>query len=179
MIETASRISRKLIAALALVTLAGCAGGTSSSDLSPATPEPQMAAAPPPPTCPPTPPRTAGRAAQSAPAAPPPPAKQAALTPEEAKGKCWMKYENDRRAKGIDERLEAGREMRRRHDAQSAAATAGPIVYAASACSAVIASPATVVRRMSRGWLSSKRRTRCMVCRLSHITRSYCRQRWT
>ena len=35
--------------------------------------------------------------------------------------------------------------------------------YAASACSTVIASPATVVRRMSRGWVSSKRRTRCIV----------------
>ena len=31
---------------------------------------------------------------------------------------------------------------------------------------------ATVVRRMSRTWLASNRRTRCMVCRLSHITRS-------
>ena len=105
MIETASRISRTLIAAIALVTLAGCAGGTSSSDLSPATPEPppQTAAAQPSAQTPP--PAPAGRAVQSAPAAPPPPAKQAALTPEEAKGRCWMKYENDRRAKSIDERL--------------------------------------------------------------------------
>ncbi len=104
MIETVSGISRKLIAALALVLLAGCAGGTSSSDLSPATPEPQIAAAPPAAQSP-APPAPVGRATQSAPPAPPPPAKQAALTPEEAKGKCWMKYENDRRAKGIDERL--------------------------------------------------------------------------
>jgi hypothetical protein len=44
--------------------------------------------------------------------------------------------------------------------------------YAAS-CSMVTLSPATVVRRMSRTWLSSKRRTRCIVERLSHITRSY------
>jgi len=103
MIETASRILRTPIAAIALATLAGCAGGTSSSDLSPATPEPppQTAAAPPPSH----PPAPAGRAAQGAPAAPPAPARQAALTPEEAKGKCWMKYENDRRAKSIDERL--------------------------------------------------------------------------
>jgi len=33
-------------------------------------------------------------------------------------------------------------------------------------------SPETVVRRMSRTRLSSKRRTRCMTWRLSHITRS-------
>jgi hypothetical protein len=107
MIETAFRTSLRLIAALALTTLAACASSTSSSDLSPATPEPQIAAAPPaaqpPPPAPP--PATAGRAPQGAPAAPPPPARQAALTPEEAKAKCWMKYENDRRAKGIDERL--------------------------------------------------------------------------
>lgn len=101
---------RRLIATLALVTLAGCAGSSSSSDLSPATPEPQVAAAPPPADPPPVVqasplPAPAGRATQSAPAAPPPPAKQAALTPEEAKGKCWMRYENDRRAKSIDERL--------------------------------------------------------------------------
>ncbi len=49
----------------------------------------------------------------------------------------------------------------------------------AAICSAVGASPATVVRRMSRGLVSSKRRTRCIVWRLSHITRSHCRQRWT
>ena len=47
--------------------------------------------------------------------------------------------------------------------------------HAASACSTVGASPATVVRRMSRTRLSSKRRTRCMTWRLSHITRSRCR----
>jgi hypothetical protein len=104
MIETASRTARRLIAAFSLMTLAGCAASTSSSDLAP---EPQIAAtqpAQPPPTSPqPAPPAPAGRATQSAP--PPPPAKQAALTPEEAKGKCWMRYENDRRAKSIDERL--------------------------------------------------------------------------
>ena len=50
---------------------------------------------------------------------------------------------------------------------------------AASTCATVGASPATVVRRMSRISLSSKRRTRCIICRLSHMTRSYCRQRWT
>lgn len=44
--------------------------------------------------------------------------------------------------------------------------------YAACSCSTVGASPATVVRRMSRTWLASKRRTRCIVWRLSHITKS-------
>ena len=92
MIEIASRSARTLITAFALATLAGCAGGTSSADLSPAAPQ---AAAP----------QTSQAAAQPAPAAPPPPARQAAVTPEEAKGQSWMKYENDRRAKGIDERL--------------------------------------------------------------------------
>ena len=100
MIEIASRSARTLITAFALATLAGCAGGTSSADLSPAAPqEPQPVPQTSPQAAPPAP---AGRATQSAPAAPP---RQAALTPEEAKGQCWMKYENDRRAKGIDERL--------------------------------------------------------------------------
>jgi hypothetical protein len=49
-----------------------------------------------------------------------------------------------------------------------------PIAQAA-ACSAVIASPATVVRRMSRFCVSSKSRARCIVTRLSHITRSLTR----
>jgi hypothetical protein len=78
---------RVLITTCALA-LAGCAQSNSSAEISPAA----APAAPPP--------------AQSA--APPPapaPARQAALTPEEAKAQCWMKYENDRRAKGIDERL--------------------------------------------------------------------------
>ncbi len=51
--------------------------------------------------------------------------------------------------------------------------------YAAAACRKVGPSPATVVRRMSRTWSASKRRTRCMVCRLSHITRSNGCQRCT
>jgi hypothetical protein len=45
----------------------------------------------------------------------------------------------------------------------------------AAACSAVIWSPATVVRRMSRACVSSKSRARCIVTRLSHITRSLTR----
>jgi type IV secretory pathway VirB10-like protein len=90
--------------AFAACMLAACAQSNSSTDLSAVAPppEPQVIEAEPPP--PPAPP---GRAAkQAAPAAPPPaPAQQAALTPEEAKGKCWMRYENDKRAKSIDDRL--------------------------------------------------------------------------
>jgi hypothetical protein len=104
MIDIASRTFCGLIVVAAVVTLGGCAASTSSSDLSPATPEPQIAAAQPnTQLSAPPPPAPAGRAAQSAP--PAPPAQQAALTLEEAKGRCWMKYENDRRAKSIDERL--------------------------------------------------------------------------
>ena len=82
-------IGKSILASIAACALAlgGCAQSNSSADIAATAP----AAAPP---------------AQSA--APPPapaPAKQAALTPEEAKGQCWMKYENDRRAKNIDERL--------------------------------------------------------------------------
>ncbi len=44
-----------------------------------------------------------------------------------------------------------------------------------AACATVIASPATVVRRISRTCVSSNRVTRCMVWRLSHMTRSHCR----
>ena len=35
---------------------------------------------------------------------PPPPAPQAALTPEEVKAQCWMKFENDKRIKNLDAR---------------------------------------------------------------------------
>ena len=49
-------------------------------------------------------PGRAGRATQAAP--PPPPIQQAALTPEEVKAQCWMKYENDKRIKNIDARLQ-------------------------------------------------------------------------
>jgi hypothetical protein len=78
---------RVLILACAALALAGCAQSNSSAEISPA------AAPPPAPSTAPS--------AQPAPA----PTRQAALTPEEAKGQCWMKYENDRRAKSIDERL--------------------------------------------------------------------------
>lgn len=62
--------------------LAGCAQGNSSADLAPAAPQPAPAQ-------------------QTAPAAPP----KAALTPEEAKAQCWMKFEGDKRVKNIDARL--------------------------------------------------------------------------
>jgi hypothetical protein len=42
----------------------------------------------------------------------------------------------------------------------------------AATCSAVGRSPATVVPRMSRTLVTSKRRTLCIVCWLSQITRS-------
>ena len=56
-------------------------------------------------------PAPAGRATRGAPPPPPaqqaaPPAPQAALTPEEVKAQCWMKYENDKRIKNIDARLQ-------------------------------------------------------------------------
>lgn len=62
--------------------LAGCAQGNTSADLAPAAPQ---------------------QASQNAaPSAPPP---KAALTPEEAKAQCWMKYESDKKVKNIDQRL--------------------------------------------------------------------------
>jgi hypothetical protein len=71
-----------IAALLTAATLAGCAQGNSSADLAPAVPQP---------------------AAQAAAAAAPPP--KAALTPEEAKTQCWMKYESDKKVKNIDQRL--------------------------------------------------------------------------
>ena len=66
----------------ALALLAGCAQSNTSAELAPA-PAPQPTA-------------------QAVPSAPPP---KAALTPEEAKAQCWMKFENDKRVKNIDARL--------------------------------------------------------------------------
>ena len=97
--------------AAALAPLAGCAGGSSSADIAPT-------AAPPP-----VDPRAAslgpaaaalsaartGRpleASRTGGGAASPPAQQAALTPEEVKAQCWMKFENDKRAKNIDARLQ-------------------------------------------------------------------------
>jgi ABC-type glycerol-3-phosphate transport system substrate-binding protein len=60
------------------LTLAACAQGNSTADLAPSA---QPAAAP-------------------APAAPKGP-----MTPEQAKADCWMKYEEDKKVKNIDQRL--------------------------------------------------------------------------
>lgn len=67
----------------AFALLAGCAQSNSSAELAPApAAQPAVQAA--------------------APSAPPP---KTALTPEEAKTQCWMKYESDKRVKNIDARL--------------------------------------------------------------------------
>src|SRR3982751_535361 len=58
--------------------IAACAQGNSSADLVPA--------------------------AQPA-TAPAAPASRGAITPEEAKTQCWMKYEGDKKVKNIDQRL--------------------------------------------------------------------------
>jgi len=71
----------RLIAISAMLALAACAQGNSTADLTPAAPQ---AAAP-----------------TAVPAAPP----KTALTPEEAKTQCWMKYEGDKKVKNIDQRL--------------------------------------------------------------------------
>ena len=71
----------------------------------------------------------------------------------------------------------AAQAERRDFELRLADAALGQNGHAAS-CAAVGPSLLVVVRRMSRTMLrSSKRRTRCMVARLSHITRSYCVQR--
>jgi uncharacterized lipoprotein YajG len=70
-----------LAALCAAAMLAGCAQGNSSADLAPPAPQPA--------------------AQTAAPSAPP----KAALTPEEAKAQCWMKYEGDKKVKNIDQRL--------------------------------------------------------------------------
>jgi hypothetical protein len=70
-----------MLAASAFLALAGCAQGNSSADLAPA----------------------AQPAAQAPVASAPPP--QEPLTPEKAKADCWMKYENDKKIKNIDQRL--------------------------------------------------------------------------
>ena len=107
---TIARISRALIAAAAVSFLAGCAGGNSSADIAPTAAPPPVEPAPQASVQQqPLPPRPApaGRSTQAAPAAPPPPSEQqAALTPEEVKAQCWMKYENDKRIKNIDARLQ-------------------------------------------------------------------------
>jgi len=80
------RMIIRMLGILALLALASCAQGNSSADLAPAAPA----------------------AATAQPSGPPPaaaPAPKVALTPEEAKAQCWMKYEGDKRVKNIDARL--------------------------------------------------------------------------
>ncbi|TMJ06230.1 MAG: hypothetical protein E6G97_00775 [Alphaproteobacteria bacterium] len=64
-----------------MALLVGCAQGNSTADLAPAAPQPAQVATP---------------------SGPPP---KGALTPEEAKTQCWMKYEGDKKVKNIDQRL--------------------------------------------------------------------------
>jgi uncharacterized lipoprotein YajG len=109
------RISRALIAAAAVSFLAGCAGGSGSADIAPTAapppvePAPQVSVQQQPLAPAPAP---AGRTTRGAPPPPPaqqaaqPPTPQVALTPEEVKAQCWMKYENDKRIKNIDARLQ-------------------------------------------------------------------------
>ena len=90
---------------IAVASLAACAGGNSEADLAPAAPpqaEPAPSA-PPPATAKRSAP--AGRSTQGAPAPSAPPPRQTALSPEEIKTQCWMKYEDDKKIKNIDQRL--------------------------------------------------------------------------
>jgi ABC-type glycerol-3-phosphate transport system substrate-binding protein len=106
MIRIADLPSRTLFALVALALVAGCAGGNSSADLSPAAP--QQTAAPEPAAPSPAPasrPAPAGRKNQIAAPASAPPAQDAVLTPEKIKADCWMKYENDKKIKNVDARL--------------------------------------------------------------------------
>jgi hypothetical protein len=61
------------------LTLAACAQGNSTADLAPA--------------------------AQPAAAPAPAPAPKGPMTPEQAKADCWMKYEEDKKIKSLDQRL--------------------------------------------------------------------------
>jgi hypothetical protein len=83
---TQHRISRpRFLSLLTLgyaLTLAACAQGNSAADLAPS-------AQP-----------TAAEPAAAAPAAPKGP-----MTPEQAKADCWMRYEEDKKIKNIDQRL--------------------------------------------------------------------------
>jgi hypothetical protein len=105
MVRITSPLSRILVATAALSLLAGCAGGNSSADLSPAAPQ-QAEAPPPQPSQSPAPsrPAPAGRNTQAA-APPAPPEPDVVLTPEKIKADCWMKFENDKKIKNVDARL--------------------------------------------------------------------------
>jgi len=114
MIDPAKFLSRVLLV-LILLPLADCAGGTSSADLAPAAP--QQAEAPPAepaPSAPANAKKSKSRNAKAAPAAAEPAAPAPAsiqvtgpvlMTPEKIKADCWMKYEEDKKIKNIDQRL--------------------------------------------------------------------------
>ena len=74
-----------LLTFVCALTLAACAQGNSTADLAPSA---QPTAAQP------------AAAPAAAPAAPKGP-----MTPEQAKADCWMKYEEDKKVKNIDQRL--------------------------------------------------------------------------
>src|SRR4051794_14033465 len=103
MIRLTNLLSRTSLATAALL-LAGCAGGNSPADLSPAAP--QQAEAPPPQIAQrPAPARPApnGRNTRAtAPSSAPPPAGDVPTTPEKIKADCWMKFENDKKIKNVD-----------------------------------------------------------------------------
>jgi hypothetical protein len=80
---TQSRIL-PLLTFTAVLMLAACAQGNGTADLAPSS-QPTAAPAP---------------ASSPAPAAPKGP-----MTPEQAKADCWMKYEEDKKIKNIDQRL--------------------------------------------------------------------------
>lgn len=77
-----ANVARALFSGCLLATLAACAQGNSSAELSPA-----------------------AQPVAAQPAAAPPPAPKGPVTPEKAKADCWMKYEEDKRIKNIDQRL--------------------------------------------------------------------------
>jgi hypothetical protein len=116
MVDSAKFLSRILLV-LILLPLADCAGGTSSADLAPAAPQ---QAEPPPaepaPAAPANAKRSKSRNAKAAAPAPQEPAAAPAptssrvtgpvvMTPEKIKADCWMKYEEDKKIKNIDQRL--------------------------------------------------------------------------
>ena len=100
-----ARFASRTLIAFAILSLAGCAGGNNSADLAPAAP-PQAEPAPvtPAPTTPVQRGAPGGRNTQAA-APPPAPARQTAATPEDIKAQCWMRYEDDKKIKNIDQRL--------------------------------------------------------------------------
>lgn len=107
MIAIPKFLSRALIL-ISVASLSACAGGNSAADLAPAAPQQAEPAPSTPPSAPATAKRSApaGRSTQGAPPpSSPPPARQTAMTPEEVKTQCWMKYEDDKKIKNIDQRL--------------------------------------------------------------------------